>query len=155
MIANGLSPADRLPGFPGETYLDFAIAIPFVHGALFSSSSAATELARDIETGFLNRLALTPASGAPLVLGHLVAAVVLGVAQSCLYFVVALAVGVDFHAGPAGVLVLIALASLVCLSFGALGTAVALRTGSSEAVLGLFPLFFVALFLSSLNLPGT
>jgi ABC-2 type transport system permease protein len=153
VIANGLSPADRLPGFPGETYLDFAIAIPFVHGALFASSSSGTELARDIETGFLNRLALTPASGAPLVLGHLAAAVVLGVVQTCLYFVVALAVGVDFHAGPAGVLVLIALASLVCLSFGALGTAVALRTGSSEAVLGLFPLFFVALFLSSLNLP--
>lgn len=153
VIANGLSPADRLPGFPGDAYLDFAIAIPFVHGALFSSSSAATELARDIETGFLNRLALTPASGAPLVLGHLTAAVVLGVAQACFYFVVALAVGVHFHAGPAGVVVLIALASLVCLSFGALGTAVALRTGSSEAVLGLFPLFFVALFLSSLNLP--
>lgn len=153
VIANGLSSADRLPGFPGETYLDFAIAIPFVHGALFASSSSGTELARDIETGFLNRLALTPASGTPLVLGHLAAAVVLGVAQTCLYFVVALAVGVTFHAGPAGVLVLIALASLVCLSFGALGTAVALRTGSSEAVLGLFPLFFVALFLSSLNLP--
>ena len=69
-------------------------------------------------------------------LGHLTAAVVLGVAQACLYFVVGLVVGVHFQAGPAGVLVLIALASLVCLSFGALGTAVALRTGSAEAVQG-------------------
>ena len=154
VIANGLSPADRLPGFPGSTYLDFALAIPFVHGALFAASSASTELARDIETGFLNRLALTPASGTPLVLGHLVAAVVLGVAQAALYLVVGLAAGAHFHAGPAGVLVLIALASLVSLAFGALGTAMALRTGSSEAVMGLFPLFFVALFLSSLNLPG-
>jgi ABC-2 type transport system permease protein len=65
VIANGLSPADRLPGFPGDTYLDFAIAIPFVHGALFASSSSGTELARDIETGFLNRLALTPAGISP------------------------------------------------------------------------------------------
>jgi ABC-2 type transport system permease protein len=154
VIANGLSPADRLPGFPGDVrYLDFALAIPFVHGALFAASSAATELARDIETGFLNRLALTPASGTPLVLGHLVAAVVLGVAQASLYLVVGLAAGADFRAGLPGVLVLVALASLVSLSFGALGTAMALRTGSSEAVMGLFPLFFVALFLSSLNLP--
>ena len=52
-------PADRLPGFPGATYFDFALAIPFVHGALFAASTASTELARDIETGFLNRLALT------------------------------------------------------------------------------------------------
>jgi ABC-2 type transport system permease protein len=153
VIANGLSAADRLPGFPGATYFDFALAIPFVHGALFSSSTAATELARDIETGFLNRLALTPASGAPLVLGHLFAAVVLGVVQACLYLAVGLAAGAHFAAGPAGLLVLIGLASLVALSFGALGIAVALRTGSSEAVMGLFPLFFVALFLSSLNLP--
>jgi ABC-2 type transport system permease protein len=87
------------------------------------------------------------------VLGHLAGAVILGVAQSSLYLVVGLAAGAHFHAGVPGALVLIALASLVCLSFGALGTAVALRTGSSEAVLGLFPLFFVALFLSSLNLP--
>ena len=154
VIASGLSPADRLPGFPGGApYLDFALAIPFVHGALFAASSASTELARDIQTGFLNRLALTPASGTPLVLGHLLAAVVVGVAQTSLYLVVGLAVGVDFRAGPAGVLVLIGLASLVSLSFGAIGTAMALRTGSSEAVMGLFPLFFVALFLSSLNLP--
>jgi ABC-2 type transport system permease protein len=61
--------------------------------------------------------------------------------------------GAHVAAGPEGVLVLFALASLVSLAFGALGTAIALRTGSSEAVQGMFPLFFVALFLSSLNLP--
>jgi ABC-2 type transport system permease protein len=153
VIASGLSPADRLPGFPGDSYLDFALAIPFVHGALFAASSASTELARDIESGFLDRLALTPASGVPLVLGHLVAAVILGVAQASVYLVVGLLAGGHIAAGPEGVLVLFALASLISLAFGALGTAIALRTGSSEAVQGMFPLFFVALFLSSLNLP--
>ncbi|HSC92608.1 MAG TPA: ABC transporter permease [Gaiellaceae bacterium] len=153
VIASGLSPADRLPGFPDATYLDVALAIPFVQGALFVSSGAATELARDIESGFLNRLALTPASGAPLVLGHLGAAVVIGVVQASVYLTAGLVAGADFRAGPLGVVVLFALASLIALAFGALGTAVALRTGSSEAVQGMFPLFFVALFLSSMNLP--
>ncbi len=37
--------------------------------------------------------------------------------------------------------------------FGALGCAAALQTGSGEAVQGLFPLFFVFIFLSSSNLP--
>jgi ABC-2 type transport system permease protein len=49
--------------------------------------------------------------------------------------------------------VLIALGSLTTLAFGALGCAVALWTGSGEAVQGLFPLFFVFVFLSSSNLP--
>ncbi|HSL64656.1 MAG TPA: ABC transporter permease [Gaiellaceae bacterium] len=153
VISSGLSPADRLPGFPDATYLDVALAIPFVQGALFVSSGAATELARDIETGFLNRLALTPASGAPLVLGHLAAAVVIGVVQAAVYLGAGLLAGAHFRAGPLGVVVLFALSSLVALAFGALGTAAALRTGSSEAVQGMFPLFFVALFLSSMNLP--
>jgi ABC-2 type transport system permease protein len=39
------------------------------------------------------------------------------------------------------------------LAFGSLGALAALRTGSAEAVQGLFPVFFVALFLSSLYLP--
>ena len=48
---------------------------------------------------------------------------------------------------------LLALATLIAVSFGALGAFFALRTGSSEAVQGLFPLLFVLLFLSSMNLP--
>ena len=45
------------------------------------------------------------------------------------------------------------LGSLTAVAFGALGCAAALRTGSGEAVQGLFPLFFVFIFLSSSNLP--
>ena len=42
---------------------------------------------------------------------------------------------------------------LITLGFGAIGASLALRTGSGEAVQGLFPLFFVFLFLSSMALP--
>ena len=38
--------------------------MPFIQGALFSTMNAGTDLARDIQTGFLNRLALTPMRGA-------------------------------------------------------------------------------------------
>ena len=49
--------------------------------------------------------------------------------------------------------IVILLAGLVGLAFGAIGTAIAIRTGSSETVQGMFPLLFVAFFLSSMNLP--
>src|SRR6202044_290822 len=45
------------------------------------------------------------------------------------------------------------LGSLAATAFGAIGCAAALRTGSGEAVQGMFPLFFVFIFLSSSNLP--
>ena len=48
---------------------------------------------------------------------------------------------------------LIALYILVVLAFGAIGLFMALRTGSGEAIQGLFPLFFVFLFISSMAIP--
>jgi ABC-2 type transport system permease protein len=53
----------------------------------------------------------------------------------------------------AGVLVLLVLAMLIALAFASLGAFIGLRTGSGEAVQGVFPLFFVFLFLSSSSLP--
>ena len=58
-----------------------------------------------------------------------------------------------FASGPLGVLVLLAFFTLIALAFGALGLVAALRTGSGEAVQGLFPLFFVFLFISSMAIP--
>jgi len=42
---------------------------------------------------------------------------------------------------------------LVALAFGGLGAILAIRTGSVEAVESAFPLFFVLIFMSSINLP--
>ncbi len=83
--SGGLRDATNLPGFPTDSYLTFALAVPFIQGALFSVMNAGTDLARDIETGFLNRLALTPLRGAALLSGLLAGAVVLGFVQAVTY----------------------------------------------------------------------
>ena len=67
----GLNAATKLPGFPADSYLDFAIAFPFIQGSLFASINAGSALARDVETGFLKRLALTPMQRPALLLGNL------------------------------------------------------------------------------------
>ena len=151
--AGGLDAATRLPGFPTDSFVAFALAIPFIQGALFATMNAGTDLARDIQTGFLNRLALTPMRGVALLAGQLGGVLTMGVIQALVYLGVGLAVGVRLESGPLGVLVLLAFAILVSVGFGALGAFAALRTGSGEAVQGLFPLFFVFLFLSSMNMP--
>ncbi len=151
--SGGLDAATGLPGFPTDSFLAFALAVPFIQGALFATMNAGTDLARDIQTGFLNRLSLTPMRGISLLAGQLGGIVTMGVVQALVYLSVGLAVGVRLESGPAGALVLLAFAVLVTVGFGALGAFAALRTGSGEAVQSLFPAFFVFLFISSMNLP--
>ena len=151
--SGGLRAETHLPGFPTRSFFAFALAVPFIQGALFSTMNAGTDFARDIQTGFLNRLSLTPMRPLALLAGQLGGVVVLGLMQAAVYVAVGLAVGVDFASGVPGVLVLFVFSFLVTLTFGALGALIALRTGSGEAVQGMFPLFFVFLFISSMNIP--
>jgi len=151
--SGGLKDATNLPGFPTDSYLTFALAVPFIQGALFSVMNSGTDLARDIETGFLNRLALTPLRGAALLSGLLAGAVVLGVVQATTYLTVGLIAGAELAAGVGGALVIVALSVLIMVGFGSIGLFVALRTGSGEAVQSMFPVFFVFLFISSMALP--
>jgi ABC-2 type transport system permease protein len=150
---SGLDVATRIPGFPTNSYLDFALAFAFLQGAMFSTMNAGTDLARDIQTGFLNRLALTPMRGAALIAGHLGGVVVLGLVQAGAYLTVGLIAGASVKAGVLGALVIFGLYFLIVLGFGAVGIFMALRTGSGEAVQGLFPVLFVLLFLSSMSMP--
>jgi ABC-2 type transport system permease protein len=151
--AGGLKASTKLPGFPTDSFLAFALAVPFIQGALFSTMNAGTDLARDIQTGFLNRLSLTSMRGLALIAGQLAGVVVLGVLQAVFYITVGLIVGVDFASGALGILALLGFSVVVSISFGALGAFLALRTGSGEAIQGLFPVLFVFLFLSSMNTP--
>lgn len=149
----GLDAATKLPGFPADSYLDFAIAIPFMQGALFASINAGTSLARDVETGFLRRLALTPMQRVALLAGNLAGVMVVALLSSLIYLGAGFAAGLSVKAGVAGVGVILLLGLLIALGFAAVGAFVGLRSGSGEAVQSLFPLFFVFLFLSSVNLP--
>jgi len=151
--SGGLEDATHLPGFPTDSYLTFALAVPFMQGALFSVMNSGTDLARDIETGFLNRLALTPLRGAALLSGLLAGSVVLGIVQAAAYLAVGLIAGAELAAGAAGVLVIVALSVTITVAFGTIGLFAALRFGNGEAVQGLFPVFFVFLFLSTMALP--
>ena len=115
--------------------------------------NAGTDLARDIQTGFLNRISLTPVRGVALVLGQLAGVGTVALVQAVFYVVIAYLIGVRPEAGPGGVVVLLALAVAIGVAFGAVGIFLALRTGSGESVQGLFPVLFAFLLISSMNFP--
>jgi ABC-2 type transport system permease protein len=151
--ASGLRAATHLPGFPTDSYISFAIAVAFIQGGMFSLINTGTNLAEDIESGFFNRLALTPMRRVSLIGGMLLGVAALGAIQSTVYVGLGFIAGAHIDAGGWGALVLIGLGALAATGFGAIGCFVALKTGSGEAVQGMFPLFFVFIFLSSSNLP--
>jgi ABC-2 type transport system permease protein len=151
--SGGLQPATRIPGFPTDRFVAFALAIPFLQGALFATMNAGTDLARDIQTGFLNRLSLTPMRGSAMIAGTLAGAGFAALLQAIIYIAVGYAVGVHPKSGAAGIAVILVLAVAIAFGFGAVGLFMALRTGSGEAVQGLFPLLFVFLLVSSMNFP--
>ncbi len=151
--SSGLRAATHLPGFPTDSFVSFFLPFAFIQGALFAAMTAGTDLARDIDTGFLNRLALTPLRGTGLLVGQLGGAMAQALMQALVYLGVGLALGVHFASGLPGIVVLVLLALTVGAAWGAVGIWIALRTGSGEAVQSQFPILFFFIIISSMNLP--
>lgn len=153
VVSAGARSAARLPGFPTDSYFKFYLAGPFLLGTLLAGVNGGTDLAVDVESGFMNRLALTPVRRLGVIAGNLAGTLTVGLIELATFFIVGFAFGARLQAGPAGIAVLAALALLISAAFGALWAVVGLRTGSSEAVQGAFPLGFVVLGFSSLFIP--
>jgi ABC-2 type transport system permease protein len=151
--ASGLSSATDIPGFPADSYLDFAITVCFVQGALFAAVTAGTELATDIQSGFLNRLQLTPLRRPAILVGQMAGAATLALLGAVAYLVVGLLSGVEIKSGVGGAIVLLVYAVFTAVAFSGIGATLGARTGSAEAVQGAFPLMFGLLFLSSMSMP--
>jgi ABC-2 type transport system permease protein len=144
----------RLPGFPPvRGFLDFAVAGAILQGILIGGTTAGAAFALDIEGGFFDRLVASPVSRVAILTGRLVGGVMLAMIQTILFLSIGLAFGARVQGGVAGVLLLLLLAALLSVAVSGLGVTLALRSGSSEAVQGSFPLVFALLFFSSAFFP--
>jgi ABC-2 type transport system permease protein len=151
--SSGLGSATKIPGFPADSYLDFALTVTFIQGGMFAAITAGTELATDISTGFLNRLSLTPLRRVAILIGQMAGATTLAFIGALTYVVVGLAAGAEIKSGVGGAFVLIAYAMFTAVAFAGIGAMMGARTGSPEAVQGVFPLMFAIFFLSSMSMP--
>ncbi|MBW3649138.1 MAG: ABC transporter permease [Actinobacteria bacterium] len=145
--------ATRLPGFPAESFLDFAVATAVVQGVLFGATAGGSDMAVDIQDGFFDRLVSSPVSRPTIVLARLAGAAVLGAVQSLVFMAILTAFGAQVRGGAPAVLTIVAVAMLLAMAIGGLSVAIALKTGSSEVVQAAFPVFFISLFTSSAFFP--
>lgn len=115
--------------------------------------SRAPALVVDVQNGYFDRLLLTPVRRLAILLGHMVADVAVASALTVPIVIFGLAIGVEFEAGPLGIVAFIALAALWSLALAGFGYAIALKTGNPAAVNTSFLLFFPFLFLTSSYVP--
>jgi ABC-2 type transport system permease protein len=146
--------AVRLPNFPKvDNFLDFSLAGTIIQGVLFGSVTGGAALATDIEMGFFDRLLATPTSRVSILVGRLAGAALFGAFQALVFILILLPFGVTIQAGVAGFVIIILCGGLTGIAIGGFTAAIALKTGSSEAVQGSFPLLFIGLFFSSAFFP--
>ncbi|MCP4435666.1 MAG: ABC transporter permease [Actinomycetia bacterium] len=141
-------------GFPpGTNFLMFLLPAAIIQGVMFGGINGGAELATDIQTGFFDRMVSSPVSRSSILIGRLGGAMAFAGAQAVLFQLILWPFGADVVAGIPGRLILVAVAVVLALGFGALAAGVAARSGQAEAVQGFFPLVFITLFLSSCFFP--
>ncbi len=150
----GAGAAINLPGFPPvQSFLQFMIAGAMMQAMMLAANSGGIALAVDIEMGFTDRLFAAPIPRFAIVLGRLAGTAALGLFSALWFLAIALIFGAHIDGGVPGVALAVLLITTSALAVGAIGAAIALRTGSASVVQGLFPLVLVVLFLSSAFFP--
>jgi ABC-2 type transport system permease protein len=125
-----------IPGFEGGDYKQYLVPGVLVMTAFFSSGWNGMSTIEDLERGVTDRLLVTPTSRLPLIAGRLGQNAVQVLVQSVVIIGMALAIGVSFDGGVAGVAVLLLVAVLLGTAFAALSNALALVARQEESLIG-------------------
>jgi len=115
--------------------------------------SRASALVTDIQTGYFDRLLLTPIRRPALLLGLMAADLMAVVMLAVPVLLLGLVLGVSFVTGLLGMVVFLIYGALWGLAFAGFPYAIALKTGNPAAVNSSFILFFPFAFLTTTFLP--
>ena len=142
---------DLAETIPGVNYKAFQLPVAIIFAV--TGISRAVTLVTDIQTGYFDRLSLTPVNRLALLLGHMVADFVLVIALTVPVIILGFAVGVRFESGPLGIIVFVLISGFWGIVYTGFPYAMALKTGNPAAVNTSWLLFFPFAFLTTAFLP--
>ena len=142
---------DASQQFAGINVKEFQLPVAVIFAV--TGISQATALVTDIQTGYFDRLLLTPVKRLALLLGLMVADFVLVIVLTLPVLALGLLTGVRFETGPLGMLAFILISAAWGLGFTGFPYAIALKTGNPGAVAASFILFFPFAFLTTTFFP--
>ena len=136
------------------TVADFkAFQLPVAIIFAVTGVSRASALVTDIQSGYFDRLLLTPIRRPMLLLGLMAADFVSVILLTIPVLLLGLVLGVTFETGVIGMLVFLLYGAMWGLAFAGFPYAIALKTGNPGAVNASFILFFPFAFLTTTFLP--
>ena len=142
-----------IPDIGSNSYLGFILPLSIVSSSLSGAGIAAQNLVRDIESGYFNKLLLTPISRSTLLIAPILAgAFILGL-QASIVVGIGLLLGLDPATGFLGLLAVIGLAILLGTGFAGFTVSAALGSGSAAATQGASFIFFPLTFLAPTFVP--
>ena len=134
--------------------IDFkAFQLPVAIVFAVTGISRAATLVLDIQSGYFDRLAMTPVRRLALLLGLMVADLALVIALTVPVLIMGFAVGVRFESGIPGLLLFVLIGGLWGLAFAGFPYAIALKTGNPAAVKTSFIIFLPFVFLTPVFIP--
>lgn len=142
-----------VPGFLASTgtssYLEFASAGILLQNAFSSALQSGTSVVDDLNSGYLQKMLVTPVSRPAILLGRLVTDAFRVTVQSIIILVLAYALGATFATGIVGILIMLLTIAFFGLAWSGISLAIGLRTKSAETVFGIggfltFPLLFMS-----------
>ncbi|MDE2842286.1 MAG: ABC transporter permease [Chloroflexota bacterium] len=142
---------DFAENIPGLDYRAFQLPVAVLFAV--TGVSRAITVVTDIQTGYFDRLVITPVNRVALLLGLMMADFVLIVALTIPVVIMGFIVGVSFETGPLGIVAFMLLAGLWGLVYNGFPYAIAFKTGNVAAVNLSFLLFFPFLFMTTLFIP--
>ncbi|MEM9521215.1 MAG: ABC transporter permease [Actinomycetota bacterium] len=147
---DGVSQVD---GFPTDNLINWVAAFALLQTCSFAGIGAATSMATDLETRFIDRLLVTPVSPTLLLLAPLTQAIVRSLVPSTVVLVLAWANGASMPGGPVGVVMAYLGGVCVALAMGCLGVGIVLLIGNLRAMAIVQVIAFVLMFPSTGQVP--
>jgi ABC-2 type transport system permease protein len=146
-----LTRLSNVPGVlpPGVSYLQFATAGILLQNAFGSALQSGNSIVADIDSGFLQKMLVTPLQRPAILLGRLLSDAFRVVVQSAIILGLAYLLGAYVTTGVIGILLIFFTIAFFGLAWSGISLAIGMKTRSSETVFAIggfitFPLLFLS-----------
>jgi len=142
-----------LEGFPTDSYLSWIVPLSCLQGAGFAGAATGSNLARDIEQGWFDRLLVSPVSRPMLLIGPILGGITRSLVPATVVLLVGLLVGAELTGGVLGLIALYVACIGFCAVAGLWGIFMALTFRTQQAGPLMQQGVFLGVFLSTAYTP--
>lgn len=142
-----------LEGFPTDSYISWIVPLSCLQGAGFAGAATGSNLARDIEQGWFDRLLVSPVPRPLLLIGPILGAITRSLVPATVVLVVGLLIGADLTGGVPGLLALYFACAAFCACAALWGIFMAVTFRTQQAGPLMQQGVFLAVFLSTAYTP--